>query len=265
MKVRRFLIPVHVFVAFALFSSAAYAQTPNITVNINGTVIGPSPSPLTIPPGPYGVLTISSYLGKPPQVVTSDESASGTTDSLTLKYATISTTATGTFSITFESSNFVAPPSSSPGNPVWYYALASGSFGRPGPAQLAIGDSITLTGKVDRQHTGAWDTIQSPVTKIVCGMAGCNTFSANTFKTLKEPYDITSPRGLRGEISFTLNNAIDRLNISEVTVKQGDPPGRGGDKVCEVEACTDFTNRSEEGFLCRVLNICGPCVIEDTN
>jgi hypothetical protein len=255
-----------------LVAAPVQAQsTPQITVKIGGTTIGPGPAPLNIPAGSYGNVTISNFGGTARVEASAEASGGGTTDMISLKNMTITANSAVSnnvpisFSANGTNNGFWAPPTSGVGSAVWYQATGAGNFTRTGG--WPTGDSMTLQGWADPPDNNSWDQFGSDKTCTVGAPPVGNNFSSQTgCKSIKEGYPnggnpaLSNPRGLKGVFSFTLS-ANDKLNISSITVAQTDPGGDGDDGP----ECPSLIPESQsERFMCRWFGIfCEPCVVPD--
>ena len=202
-----------------------------------------------------GTVTISNVPGTTAKVRAITD---GTTDRLVLENALLTTSAAITnFPITF-SAPLLSLPATPPSK--WYYAEGTGLFSGSGGAP--VGDSITFKGWVS--PTGTFDQVGSnDFFQVPCGT--CGSFSPGTgFKTYDSYGTLNSPRNIKGEVFFTLNNTSDQLKLTSLLVRNGAAPDTEGENLVTCGKCEQCIPRSETGWMCRVLDMgCDACVKDD--
>ncbi len=182
----------------------------------------------------------------------------GTTDRLILENAVLTTTAAvANFPITF-SAPLVALPAAPPDK--WYYAEGTGSFS---PTGGAANDSITFKSFV--KPAGVFDQVGG---NLFFQVSGVSNFSPGTGFTTYDKYPtMTSPRDVKGEVIFTLNNTNDQLKVTSLLIRNGPPPDtdEGKFEACFNVKCEKCIPRSKsDSWMCRQWNTgCEDCVKAD--
>lgn len=136
----------------------------------------------------------------------------GDIDYLVLRNARITRTAgpVSNFPITFRATHQSDPPAVTP-NFFYKHTLDGSIFS----SNNTSGNSISINGNLDPQNTEAWTQYSSytyTMTKCLLNPPTCTkTFSSNQQSSV--PYSVANPRGLKGEVRFTLNVNNDRLHF----------------------------------------------------
>lgn len=247
-------------------STAPHALAGTLTVTINGQQVGPcnweaeaAGCSVNIA-GLYGQSVTISNLGTGTARVEVQSDTTG--DTVKLLDAKLSTggTAIDNYNITFEATGLQDPPTTTAGDPKYYFADGTGQFLAP----LRQGDFIKLTGwyrQADHYPTYPDGIIANQVTKTVSctyNASVCGKFNpSNGFRVWNGYAPIAAGnRDLKGEILIKMRQSTS-LNLNQIALYKGDPPGdEPGPERPSPQPAPQPSERELEGIL-----DCTKCVI----